>query len=103
VRVDEDGASIGYSADTGPGWAIKGLGEGIDVMVCEATLPDHLAGTAPHMSGGEAGRSARDAGVDRLVVTHVWPTFDPEDHRAEAAAAFGRDVGLAAPRARFDT
>jgi ribonuclease BN (tRNA processing enzyme) len=39
---------------------------------------------------------ARAAGTARLVITHLWPTIDPEAARSEAAAAFDGPVELAA-------
>jgi ribonuclease BN (tRNA processing enzyme) len=39
---------------------------------------------------------ARAAGVDRLVLTHRWPTVSADAVRREAEAAFGRPVTQAA-------
>lgn len=95
VRVDGDGRSLGYTADTGPGWSLASLGPGLDVALCEATyLADH-EGTAAHLSARQAGVVARAAGVPRLLLTHVWPTIDPAASRAEAAAAYGGPVEMA--------
>jgi ribonuclease BN (tRNA processing enzyme) len=102
MRVDADGASLGYSSDTGPGWSLEALGPGLDLAVCEATLLSHLEGTAPHMSGRQAGRSARSAGAARLVITHLWPTSDPADHGREAEEAFGGPVEVAEVNRRYD-
>jgi hypothetical protein len=40
---------------------------------------------------------AGGAGVGDLVVTHRWPTVDPDALAVEAAEAFGRAVYQAAP------
>jgi ribonuclease BN (tRNA processing enzyme) len=104
VRVDDlaAGLSLGYSADTGPGWSFAALGPPLDLALCEATLTPDFEGKSPHITGRQAGAMARDAGVRRLVVTHVWPTSDPEAHRAAAEAEFRRPVELAVPHARFE-
>jgi len=98
VRVDGGGRSLAYSADTGPGWSLAALGPGVDLALCEATyLADREdGGTGGHLSAAQAGTMARAAGVGRLVLTHLWPTVDPARSMAEAAAAYGAPVTVAA-------
>ena len=55
----------------------------------------------PHLSAREAAVRARDAGVKRLVLTHLVPGSDPEAHRAEAEAAYGGPVEVALPGCTF--
>ena len=93
---DESGASLGYSADTGPGWSLSELGPGLDLALCEATLPTERERTVPHLSARQAGASARAAGVARLVLTHLEPGREPAAAQAEAASSYGRPVELAA-------
>lgn len=96
VRVDVDGLSVAYSADTGPGWSLFELGAGIDLAICESTYPtDREAEGILHLSARAAGVMAAAAGVDRLVLTHLWPGGDPDLHREMASAAFGRPVEVA--------
>lgn len=92
VRVDGAGRSLGYSADTGPGWSLADLGPGLDLVLCEATFTSGHEGTAGHLSGRQAGAQARDAGARRLVLTHRWPTVDAAQVRAEAEVTFGGPV-----------
>jgi ribonuclease BN (tRNA processing enzyme) len=40
---------------------------------------------------------ARAAEARRLVLTHLWPTLDPNVSVAEGSEAFGAPVTLAAP------
>jgi ribonuclease BN (tRNA processing enzyme) len=96
MRIDSDGRSLGYSADSGPAWRLSDLGPGIDLALCEATYLHQDEGTADHMSARQAGQSARDAGVGRLVLTHLQPRIDPAEARVEAEGAFGRPVEVAA-------
>ena len=117
VRVDGPGGELlVYSADTGPGWPITALttespvfagreeaSRPIDLLLCEST---HLASREGegvlHLSGRQAGVLARSVGARRLVLTHLWPTDDPEDHRAEAVDAFGGPVELATTNQTYD-
>ena len=96
VRADGRGRSLGYSADSGPGWGLSELGPGLDVALCEATFLSDMEGSLPHMSARQAGHSARSAGVGRLIITHLWPRTDRRAAAAEAAEAFGAAVTVAA-------
>jgi ribonuclease BN (tRNA processing enzyme) len=95
VRIDADGRSLAYSADTGPGWSFSSLGDGIDLALCEATYLKDDEGKAQHLSARQAGEMARAAGVDRLVLTHLQPGTDPEESRREATETFGKPVSVA--------
>lgn len=105
VRVDEieSGRSLAYSADTGAGWSFTSLGPDLDLALCEAThlSEDEARGTL-HLSARQAGAMARSAGVRRLVLTHLWPTYDPEDFRVEGSEAFGAPVEIAVTNERYD-
>jgi ribonuclease BN (tRNA processing enzyme) len=87
---------MGYSADTGPGWSLEALGDGLDLALCEATVPAEMEGAMQHLSARQAGESARAAGARRLVLTHLWSTVDPERSRGEGSEAFGEAVDVAA-------
>jgi ribonuclease BN (tRNA processing enzyme) len=95
MRVDSGRLSVGYSADTGPGWSLEALGPGLDLALCEATLPPGFGGGLQHLTAEQAGTSAREARVDKLVITHLWPTVDAAQSQRDAAAAFGHDVVVA--------
>ena len=95
VRVEADGRSLGYSADTGPGWSPVELGSALDLLLSEATFTADHEGEGQHLSGRQAGRLARQVGARRLVLTHLWPITDRAALRAEAEAAFGAEVELA--------
>lgn len=96
VSVTAPGRRLGYSADTGPGWSASTLGRDLDLLLCEATYTKEHEGTGSHLSGRQAGALAKAAGARRLVVTHRWATLAGEAVAAEAAAAFGGPVGVAA-------
>jgi ribonuclease BN (tRNA processing enzyme) len=96
MRIDGGGRSLGYSADTGPGWSLSELGTELDLLLAEATYTADHEGTAGHMSGRQTGEQARRAGARRLVITHRWPTIDPGLLVEEAAVAFGGPVEQAA-------
>ncbi|MDN6387518.1 MAG: MBL fold metallo-hydrolase, partial [Corynebacterium sp.] len=75
IRVeDRDGSSLVYSGDTAATGHLAALAAGADVLLCEATWGERDNGDNPpqmHLSGEEAGQAAAEAGVGRLVITHV--------------------------------
>jgi len=93
--IEDEGARVGYTADTKDGAAVRTLAKGCDVLLAECTLPTEFAGAAPHLTPGEAGRIAKEAGVELLVLTHLWPTADHDRLLREAEAAFGGETVLA--------
>lgn len=102
MRVDAGGRSLGYSADTGPAWSLEALGPGLDLVLCEATVPIEEEDTMQHLSARQAGVTAKAAGAGRLVLTHLWPSLDPGQTRARGAEGFGRPVEVAAAGARYE-
>ena len=86
MRLDSGGRSLGYSADSGPGWSLEALGPGIDLALCEATFLQDREGTVQHLSARRQGRRPRRPASSRLVLTHI--------------VADARRRALAGPRAR---
>ena len=95
VRADAEGRSIAYSADTGNGWDLASLGEGIDLAIVEATLDEDEAGKVQHLTASEAGAQATRAGVAGLVLTHLAPGSDPDARAAAAASAYDGPITVA--------
>ncbi len=95
VRVDGEGTSLGYSADSGPGWSLEALGTGLGLALCEATYCADEEGRSQHMSARQAATSAICAGARRLVLTHRWPTVAAGEVFEEASAVWGGPVDQA--------
>lgn len=103
VRVDEaGGASLAYSSDTGPGWSLSELGRGIDLALVDASLPVSAERTVQHLSGRQAGATAKAAGVRRLLLTHIQPGVDVEQQVADAAGVFTGPVEAAITNQRYE-
>lgn len=94
--VARDGtAMLCYTSDTAPGARARAAAHGADLLLAEATLPKAFAGASPHMTAGEAGALAREAGASRLILTHVWPTNDRAAMLDAAAAEYPGPVDIA--------
>ena len=90
--------SLVYSADTGPGLvASAASGRRCDLALCEATLPRGRGGRCQHLTGAEAGALAREAGAERLLLTHLVPGTDPARRRSEAEATYEGPVSWPRP------
>ncbi|MFV1991506.1 MAG: MBL fold metallo-hydrolase [Acidimicrobiales bacterium] len=98
MRIEGDGAAVGYTSDTGPDWHPSALGQGLDLLISESSMhgSDPSSG-AKHLRSTEAGRLASEAGAKRLAITHVPPNCDPAAHQREAAEGFGGPVEYCAP------
>ncbi|MFE6067215.1 MBL fold metallo-hydrolase [Streptomyces sp. NPDC056525] len=98
LRVeDEGGHSLVYSGDCEPCPSLIELARDCDLFVCEAD-----GETPGHHSAAQAGRTAAEAGVGRLVLTHVGSALPPGEAVALAAGAYAGDIAHADPGLRFD-
>lgn len=97
MRITAGGRTLAYSGDTGPCPQVVDAARGSHLFLCEATLRDTDGpGTRlGHLTGGEAGQLATSAGVERLLLTHFFPTFDPQERATEARAHFDGQVEVA--------
>ena len=96
VRVSCGDASLVYTGDTSsiPGFA--SFAAGADLLICESSLyEDYRGKIGGHMSAGEAGELARDAGVKTLILTHLPHFGDHDLLLSQAKAVFGGKTLLA--------
>ncbi|MCG3751429.1 MBL fold metallo-hydrolase [Amycolatopsis sp. Poz14] len=102
LRIAYGGTILAYTGDTGLCRGLGELADGVDVLLSEASWTD--AADRPkgvHLSGKEAGELAKDAGVGRLLLTHVAPWTDRNAVLAEARAVFP-DAELVTQGAIYD-
>jgi ribonuclease BN (tRNA processing enzyme) len=95
-RFEADGRTIAISGDTTYCEAVVELARGADILInnCSLSLPPerwqrihHLV--ADHQSTPrQAGRIAREAGVQTLVLTHLQPNADADWTLNDAATEF---------------
>jgi len=97
TEVTGDGRRLVYSSDTGPGWTVGAFEPGAELVLSEATYQQETKGWPHHLCAAEAGVAAREAGAQRLMLTHLWPRQDPLVSVEEGSNAFGEPVVLASP------
>jgi ribonuclease BN (tRNA processing enzyme) len=127
-RFDTPGRSVVFTSDTGPSAAVTDLAKGADLLVTEVGNPDDVVelykrngvwqtktpaeqeGFVKHMkeehvTPEDVGRLAAIAGIKTVVMTHLGPTFDPNDdyqrYVDEAKKYFSGTLVLAEDLMRF--
>jgi ribonuclease BN (tRNA processing enzyme) len=97
VRLTAGGRTLVYTGDAGPAPEVVALAHDADLLLAEATFVDEV----PEDSRGylcsatEAGRQASQAGVGRLVLTHLQPGTDRRAARAAAAREYRGPIDVA--------
>ena len=81
LSAPQPGKKLAIFGDTAPCAAALSLAQSVDVMVHEATLEaamEEKANGRGHSSTRQAARLAREAGVGKLIVTHVSSRYDAQ-------------------------
>lgn len=103
LRITADGATLGYSGDTGPCPGLDEVAAEADLLLAEASFrtgddnPKSL-----HLTGTDCGDVAARVGARRLVLTHIPPWFDKADALAEAKAVYDGPLELARAGATYE-
>ena len=97
VGAPRRGRSLVYTGDTRPHLAVVEAARGADLLVHEATFggdEQERAKETGHSTAAEAARIAAEAGVRRLVLTHISSRYnrDTAELLAEAKAVFPETI-----------
>ena len=89
AKVSDGNKTIVYSADTAYCDSLTDFTKCADLLICESTfLGRQMKKPKNHMTGFQAGLTARFGKVDKLLLTHFWPEGNREDYVYEACKAF---------------
>jgi ribonuclease BN (tRNA processing enzyme) len=104
LRMTAGGQVLSYTGDTGPSPDLIALARDADVFLAESTYAEQVPGHLSRYlsSARQAGENAANAGVGRLVVTHLWPGTDPELIEEAARAMFSGPLDVAHGGLRID-
>jgi len=109
-RIDTEDRSVVFSGDTRPCPALVELARGADILIHEVFFSPEFESTgAPfgrhrrfvhpdwihrvrHTKAHEVGKIASEAGVKKLVLTHLWSNEGEERLKKEVAAYFSGEI-----------
>lgn len=97
MHIEAAGRVIVYSADTAPCEALVALARDADLFLCEAADPidGPLSEPRGHLNALEAGQIAAQAGVKRLLLTHLWHHYNQETLLQAARSVYSGPCELA--------
>ncbi len=103
TRIEVGGVTVVYSGDSAGGPDLVEIARGADLLLCEATWAGDAADHPPdlHLTAVGAAEVANEAGVDRLVLTHIAGGTDRDRVAAEASAVFEGFVEIADDLLRY--
>ena len=93
-RLDGEEGSFVYTGDTEYSESVVDLARGAQTMLIECSFPDESP-VPGHLTPSGVARIASEAGVRRVVLTHVYPAADELDLRSEVGRGFGGEVIVA--------
>jgi ribonuclease BN (tRNA processing enzyme) len=79
------GDSLTYCTDTAPDPGNVEFASGSRLLLHDAWYAEESSEDRNHSAGGDAGRIAREAGVDRLVLIHINPLLESDEALAASA------------------
>lgn len=90
MRIQCGSKVLAYSGDTRPCPGLLEAARGADLFLCEASGLEKDADfcRAGHLTSVQAGLVAREAGVKKLLLTHIWPFYRDEQLLEECRRAF---------------
>ena len=75
----------------------------VDLLLSECAFEDGRDSVrGVHMTGSRAGQLAQDAGVAKLLLTHLQPWTSPEGVRRAAEAIYSGPVHCVRPAEKFE-
>ncbi len=93
-RIEGESGSFVYTGDTEYSPSVVELARGAHTLLIECSFPD--ASPVPgHLTPSGAARIASEAGVERVVLTHVYPPADELDLANEVGRGFEGEVLVA--------
>ncbi len=93
-RLEAGGRSFVYTGDTEYTESIVGLARGANTLLVECSFPDDSP-VPGHLTPQAVARVASEAGVQRVVLTHIYPAADELDLVSEVGRNYDGEVLVA--------
>lgn len=90
TKLETEGLKVVYSSDTGyVKNSLEKFAKDANLLICESTfLKGQIKSEDSHLFAYEAGMIARNANVQKLLLTHFWPEIDKQNYVNEAKEYF---------------
>jgi ribonuclease BN (tRNA processing enzyme) len=99
-RLETDGGALVYTGDTEYGESVVELARGVHTLLVECSFPDDSP-VPGHLTPNSVARIASEADVERVVLTHIYPTAEALDLPAEIGRGYDGEVVVAEDGFRF--
>ncbi|MFH5811131.1 MBL fold metallo-hydrolase [Companilactobacillus sp. FL22-1] len=76
--TDQEGKVCVYTADTTYFDGLVDFAKDADLLIADTNFPENVTGRKAHLNTKEAGTLAKEAGVKRLLISHLPQTVDLE-------------------------
>ena len=100
-RLEGESGAFVYTGDTEYSDSVVELAREAHTLLIECSFPDNAA-VPGHLTPSGAARIAQEAGVERVVLTHIYPPADELDLVREVGRSFDGEVILARDGLKFD-
>ncbi len=91
TKYSKNGKSIVYSGDTTHNTLLPVFASGSDLLITDSGfLERQMTESSPHMSALQCARIASDAGVGKLILSHLNPNTSREQYIKEARTVFAK-------------
>jgi ribonuclease BN (tRNA processing enzyme) len=95
LRASYDGATIGYSGDSGPCAGLDAVARDVDLFCCESGATTTSTSSPQwHTRPEDAAQAALRSHARKLMLTHVTLELSPSEAAARACRELGADVGF---------
>lgn len=94
IKLQNEISNLVYSGDTGfEGNNLVTFAKEVDILICESTfLKGQIREKDYHLYAHEAATIAKEANVEKLVLTHFWPDIDKSKYLEEASEIFRNTI-----------
>lgn len=100
-RLDAENSAFVYTGDTEYSESVVGLARGARTLLIECSAPDD-APIPGHLTPSSAARIASEAGVERVILTHLFPPVLELDIASEVGKGFDGEIIVAEDGMRLE-